>query len=145
VHRLAKTFAIVAMVTLSWTSTSLGHAQVKGGIDEIVRELGFANEMPVAKSVAAMGAMLSVARAKLPEREYLQLVDSLPGTERVITQASNALSGELPTDMAGVAKAYDKLALPPSQATAHRRFVLDYLGKNGGRKIVPLLQKAWKE
>lgn len=134
----------IALITASIICAPVAsHAQVAGGVDEIVRELGFSNEISVTKSVAAMGALLSVARAKLPEREYLQLLEALPGTERVIAQASNVLAGELPTDMAGAANAYERLSLQPAAVVAHRKFILEYLGKNGGRKIVPSLQKAW--
>ena len=132
-------------VVLSCLVATPTFAQVQGGVDEVVRELGFALALPVSKSVAATGTLLHVAKARLPEAEFVALTEFLPGTERVIDQASNVLVADLPRDMAGVPAAYDKLALPRDQIARHRTFILDYLRKNGGRKNVASLQKAWTD
>jgi hypothetical protein len=118
---------------------------VQGGVDEVVRELGFALELPVSKSVAATGTLLYVAKIRLPEAEFIALTESLPGTERVINQAANVLATDMPKDMSSVPAAYDKLSLPRDQIERHRNFILDYVRKNGGRKTVASLQKAWAE
>lgn len=141
---MASRHALSALVLLSLVATPVA-AQVQGGVDEVVRELGFAVEMPVSKSVAATGALLHLAKARLSESEFATVTEFLPGTERVINQAANALAGDLPKDMAGVSSVYQKLALPPDQAARHRAFILDYVRKNGGRKAVAGLQKAWAE
>lgn len=141
---MANRYALSALILLSLLSTPLT-AQVQGGIDEVVRELGFEAEIPVSKSVAATGALLHLAKARLTENEFAAVTEFLPGTERVINQAANALAGDLPKDLAGVSSAYQKLALPPDQVSRHRAFILDYVRKNGGRKAVPGLQKAWAE
>ncbi len=120
-------------------------AQIQGGVDEVVRELGFALELPVSKSVAATGTLLHVAKTRLPEAEFIALTESLPGIERVINQAANVLAADMPKDMASVPAAYDRLALSRDQIARHRNFILDYVRKNGGRKAVTSLQKAWAE
>lgn len=132
-------------VMLSCVTVTSAAAQVQGGVDEVVRELGFALELPVSKSVAATGTLLHVAKTRLPESEFVALTESLPGTERVINQAANVLAADMPKDMASVPAAYDKLALPRDQIETHRNFILDYVRKNGGKKAVASLQKAWAE
>ncbi|MEN9526661.1 MAG: hypothetical protein RLY56_612 [Pseudomonadota bacterium] len=132
-------------IVLSCVTVTSAAAQVQGGVDEVVRELGFALELPVSKSVAATGTLLHVAKIRLPESEFVALTESLPGTERVINQAANVLAADLPKDMASVPAAYDKLALPRDQIGRHRNFILDYVRKNGGKKAVASLQKAWAE
>jgi hypothetical protein len=132
-------------VMLSCVTVTTAAAQVQGGVDEVVRELGFALELPVSKSVAATGTLLHVAKTRLPESEFVALTESLPGTERVINQAANVLAADMPKDMASVPAAYDKLALPRDQIKTHRNFILDYVRKNGGKKAVASLQKAWAE
>ena len=120
-------------------------AQMQGGVDEVVRELGFALELPVSKSVAATGTLLHVAKTRLPEAEFIALTESLPGIERVINQAANVLAADMPKDMASVPPSYDRLALPRDQIARHRNFILDYVRMTGGRKTVASLQKAWAE
>lgn len=141
---MALRHALCALV-LSCIAVARATAQVQGGVDEVVRELGFALELPVSKSVAATGTLLYVAKIRLPEAEFIALTESLPGTERVINQAANVLATDMPKDMFSVPAAYDKLSLPRDQIERHRNFILDYVRKNGGRKTVASLQKAWAE
>jgi len=136
---------LVCAAVLSCFAIAPATAQVQGGVDEVVRELGFALELPVSKSVAATGTLLHVAKTRLPESEFVALTEFLPGIERVINQAANVLAADMPKDMASVPAAYDKLALPRDQIRTHRNFILDYVRKNGGKKAVASLQKAWAE
>jgi hypothetical protein len=42
-------------------------AQLPGGVDELVRELGFALEIPLNKAIGGTGALLHIAREQLSE------------------------------------------------------------------------------
>jgi hypothetical protein len=38
----------------------------------------------------------------------------------------------------------EKIQLPAEASEELRGFILDYLGRNGGRKVVALLRKGWR-
>lgn len=119
-------------------------AQLAGGIDELVREAGYALEIPVTKAVAGTGALLHVARETLPALEFAEIAKFLPGAERLIFQAANVVSGALPKSLQDMGAVMEKIQLPAETTEQLRSFVLDYLGRNGGRKVVALLRKAWR-
>ena len=119
-------------------------AQLSGGIDELTREVGFTLEISVQKAVAATGAALYVARETLSSLEFTEVKNFLPGTDRLFLQAANVIGGALPKTMKDLPAIMEKLALPPESASRLTGFILDYLGRNGGRKAAGLLRKAWK-
>ncbi len=119
-------------------------AQLAGGVDELVREAGFALEIPVTKAVAGTGALLHIAREALPALEFAEVAKFLPGAERLIFQAANVVSGALPKSLQGMGAVMEKIQLPAEASEELRGFILDYLGRNGGRKVVALLRKGWR-
>lgn len=119
-------------------------AQLAGGIDELVREAGFTLQIPVTKAVAGTGALLHIARETLPALEFAEVAKFLPGTERLIFQAANVVAGALPKSLQGMGAVMEKVQLPVEASEELRSFILDYLGRNGGRKVVSLLRKAWR-
>ena len=119
-------------------------AQLVGGVDELAREVGFTLEIPLAKAVALTGSLLHIARENLPSLEFAEIIKFLPGAERLIFQAANVVAGALPKSMAGMGAVLEKVELPAETSEALRGFVLDYLGRNGGRKVVALLRKSWR-
>lgn len=131
-----------APAALAFSSTA--SAQLGGGVDELAREVGYALEIPITKAVAVTGALLHVARETLPALEFAEISKFLPGTERLIFQAANVVSGALPKSLDGMGAVMEKIQLPAETTDRLRGFILDYLGRNGGRKIVALLRKAWR-
>lgn len=123
---------------------SRAEAQLAGGIDELTRELGFALEIPFNKAVAVTGALLHIARDKLLNLEFVEVTKFLPGTERLIFQAANVVNGALPKSMDGLPAILEKLTLPADAGDVCRDFIVQYLRDKGGRKVVGLLQKAWR-
>lgn len=119
-------------------------AQLPGGIDELVRELGFALEIPLNKAVGGSGALLNIAREKLSESEFSEISEFVSGVERLIQQAGNIVSGGLPKSIDEMSIVMEKLALPVGATTQFQSFMSDYVGRRGGKKITKLLQKAWK-
>jgi len=119
-------------------------AQLAGGVDELVREAGFTLEIPVTKAVAGTGALLHIARETLPALEFAEVTKFLPGAERLIFQAANVVAGALPKSLQGMGAVMEKVQLPVEASEELRAFILDYLGRNGGRKVVALLRKAWR-
>ena len=134
----------VLVLPVAWGFGSEARAQLDGGIDELTRELGFALELPVKKAVAVTGALLHIAREKLLTLEFAEVTKFLPGTERLIFQAANEVNGALPKTIEGLAPILEKLALPPEAGDKGRAFIVQYLREKGGRKVVALLQKAWR-
>lgn len=119
-------------------------AQLPGGIDELVRELGFALEIPLNKAVGGAGALLHVARERLSESEFAQISTFVSGVERLIQQASNVIKTAMPKSIADMPAVMEKLELPAESSDKFSDFILEYLRERGGRKPVGLLQKAWK-
>lgn len=119
-------------------------AQLPGGIDELVRELGFAFEIPLNKAIGGTGALLNVARERLSESEFAQISAFLSGVERLIQQASNIVKTAMPKSMGDMPAAMEKLGLSPEFTNKFSDFILEYLRGRGGRKPGGLLQKAWK-
>lgn len=135
-----------AVLTLPW-ALGLGseaRAQLEGGIDELTRELGFALELPVKKAVAITGALLHIARERLSTLEFADVTKFLAGTERLIFQAANEVNGALPRTIDGLAPILAKLSMPTDSGDKAQGFIAQYLREKGGRKVVALLQKAWK-
>ena len=129
---------------VAWGLGSEARAQLAGGIDELTRELGFALELPVNKAVAVTGALLHIAREKLLRLEFAEITKFLPGAERLIFQAANVVNGALPKTMEGMSPILEKIALAPEVGDDCRAFIVQYLREKGGRKVVALLQKAWR-
>lgn len=119
-------------------------AQLPGGIDELVRELGFALEIPLNKAVGGAGALLNVARERLSESEFAQISAFISGVERLIQQASNVVKTAMPKSIGDMPAVMEKLGLPTESTNKFSDFILEYLRERGGRKPVGLLQKAWK-
>ncbi|MEY2625555.1 MAG: hypothetical protein RL412_1330 [Pseudomonadota bacterium] len=119
-------------------------AQLPGGIDELVRELGFAFEIPLNKAVGGTGALLHVARERLSESEFAQISAFISGVERLIQQATNVVKTAMPKSMGDMPAVMEKLGLPAESTNKFSDFILEYLRERGGRKPVGLLQKAWK-
>lgn len=119
-------------------------AQLPGGIDELVRELGFALEIPLNKAVAGTGALFHIARERLSESEFAQVSTFISGVERLIRQAGNVIKTDLPASLSGMPVVMEKLQLSNNATRQFEEFILDYLSSRGGRKIVGLLQKAWR-
>lgn len=134
--------SLVAPASLAFANPAA--AQLAGGIDELTREAGFALELPVSKAVAVVGALLHIAREKLPSLEFAEITKFLPGAERLIFQAANVVAGPLPKSLDGMPAILEKIALPEDTTVRIRDFVFEYLGNNGGRKAVGLLRKAWR-
>jgi hypothetical protein len=139
-------FLRAATVTapLALTLHTPAKAQLSGGVDELVRELGFAFEIPLNKAVVGTGALLHVAREQLSESEFAQISEFVSGVERLIQQASTVVKTTMPKSMSEMAGIMEKLGLLAESTNAFRGFILEYLRSRGGRKIVGLLQKAWK-
>lgn len=123
---------------------SRANAQLSGGVDELVRELGFAFDIPVTRAIGSAGALMHIARSRLPDGEFRQISEFISGTERLIQQASNVVSGGLPTSIDGMPAVLEKLSLPADSSGEVQEFILQYLRERGGRKIVSLLTKAWR-
>ena len=119
-------------------------AQLPGGVDELVRELGFALEIPLNKAVAGTGALFHIARKSLPESEFAQVSTFISGVERLIQQAGNVLKLDLPKSFSDMSVVMEKLQLSNNSSRRFEEFIVEYLRSRGGRKIVGLLQKAWK-
>jgi hypothetical protein len=119
-------------------------AQLPGGVDELVRELGFALEIPLNKAVAGTGALFHIARERLPESEFAQVSTFISGVERLIQQAGNVLKADLPKSFSDMSVVMEKLQLSKNSSRQLEEFIVEYLRSRGGRKIVGLLQKAWK-
>jgi hypothetical protein len=119
-------------------------AQLSSGIDELVRELGFALEIPLAKAVAGSGGLLNVAREQLSASEFAQISEFMSGAERLIQQADNTIQAPMPKSMGEMALMMDELGLPAESTDKFKNFMLQYLRGRGGRKIVGLLQRAWQ-
>jgi hypothetical protein len=119
-------------------------AQLPGGVDELVRELGFALEIPLNKAIGGTGALLHIAREQLSESEFAQISEFLSGVERLIQQFRNVVKTTMPKSMSDMASVMEKLGLPAESTNEFRDFMIEYVRGRGGRKIVGLLQKAWK-
>ena len=119
-------------------------AQLSGGVDDLVRELGFVLEIPTSRSVGGTGALMHIARERLSESEFAEISAFVVGVERLIQQASNVVKTALPKSMADMPLVMEKLGLPADSTDRFKTFVLDYLGSRAGRQIVGLLKSTWR-
>jgi hypothetical protein len=62
----------------------------------------------------------------------------------LIQQAGNVLKADLPKSFSDMSVVMEKLQLSNNSSRRFEEFIVEYLRSRGGRKIVGLLQKAWK-
>jgi hypothetical protein len=119
-------------------------AQLPGGVDELVRDLGFALELPAKQAIGGTGALMNIARERLPESQFAEISAFLSGVERLIQQADNVVKSMLPKSMEGMTTVMGELGLPVDSTSKFRDFIIQYLRRRSGRKIVGLLERAWQ-
>ena len=136
--------AAVFVAPVAFLPARLAVAQLPGGVDELVRELGFSFEIPAKQAIGGAGALLNIARERLPESQFAEISAFLSGAERLIQQADNVVKGTLPKSMEGMTAVMDELGLPVDSTSSFKDFIIKYLRSRGGRKIVGLLERAWQ-
>jgi len=75
------------------------------------------------------GAMFQAAAEKLSASDFDTVSKAVPGTDKYLKAAQNALGGAKLTDLGGVQGAFKKLGLKPEQVEQVKPLVLDYVGK----------------
>lgn len=106
----------------------------------LTRQLGVTE----AQANGGIGSMLQVAQNKLKAGEFDQIAKAIPGSQKYLDVAKQALGATKLTDAAGLSSAFGKLGMSPDMVDKFKPLVTDYVGKAGGESARNLLAGALK-
>lgn len=97
-----------------------------------------------AQANGGVGSILTLARNKLQAGEFDQVAKAIPGSQKYLDVAKQALGGANVTDAAGLTAAFGKLGMSPDLVGKFKPLVTEYVGKAGGPGARDLLAGALK-
>jgi hypothetical protein len=92
---------------------------------DLAKNLGVTEE----QATGGVGALLQDAAEKISATDFSAVTKAVPGVDKYLKAAQNALGGAKITDLGGVKKAFEKLGMKPEMVEQFKPQVLDYVGK----------------
>lgn len=138
--------AILALIGLPFAAKALDLGSVTNALGGNITDL-LSNQLGVNSNQAqgGLGAMLSLAKEKLPGKDYGKIAGLIPDAVKYIDLAKKlgAVVGPL-KNMAGLNKAFGKLGMNQETSSKFVPAVTDILGGLGGDTVKGLLGKVFK-
>jgi hypothetical protein len=127
---------LVALMVLVLIACLPGCAATKKGMTDmgvttpqltkdLAKDLGISE----VQATGGAGAMFQQAAEKLSATDFDAISKAVPGVDKYMKAAQNALGGAKLTDLGGIQEAFKKLGLKPEQVEQFKPMVLDYVGK----------------
>jgi hypothetical protein len=92
---------------------------------DLAKELGISE----VQATGGAGAMFQGAAEKLSATDFESLKKAVPGVDKYLKAAQNALGGAKLSDLGGLQGAFNKLGLKPEMVEQFKPHVLDYVGR----------------
>ena len=92
---------------------------------DLAKQLGISE----AQAMGGAGALFQAAAEKLSASDFDTVSKAVPGVDKYLKAAQNALGGAKLTDLGGVQAAFTKIGLKPEMVDQFKPQVLDYVGK----------------
>lgn len=138
--------ALLTLLTLPLAARAIDLGAVAGGLKEPLLGM-LSSQLGVTDNQAkgGVGAMLTLAKEKLPAGDFGKIANLVPGASKYMELAKTlgAVAGPL-KNMAGLNGALGKLGMQPETAGKFVPTVTNYLGKAGGSYVQGLLGKVFK-
>ncbi len=97
-----------------------------------------------AQAKGGIGSILQLAQNKLQAGEFDQIAKAIPGSQKYLDMAKQALGATKLTDAAGLSAAFGKLGMSPDMLGKFTPVVTEYVGKAGGEGAGKLLASVLK-
>jgi len=127
--RLAATVVLVALLSACAGTNPMSMPSLT---DTLSKQLGVSSN----QAEAGVGAMLDTGKSKLSPAQFEQVSKAIPGADKYLKAAKDALGGSQITDLN---TAFSKLGMSPDMVGKFKPVVLDYVGKVGGSSTKSLL------
>lgn len=138
--------AILSLLSLPIAANALDLGSVTNALSGNLTDI-LSSKLGVNSNQAqgGLGAMLSLAKEKLPGADYSKIANLLPGAGKYIDMAKSlgAVVGPL-KNMMGLNKAFGKLGMNSETSAKFVPTVTDFLGTAGGDSVKGLLGKVFK-
>jgi hypothetical protein len=95
-----------------------------------------------AQADGGVGSMLQLAKEKLTTGEFDSIAKAIPGSQKYLDSAKQALGGGKIGDASGLQSAFSKLGMSPDMVNKFKPIVVEYGGQVGGPQVKSLLQTA---
>jgi hypothetical protein len=92
---------------------------------DLAKELGISE----VQATGGAGAMFQGAAEKLSATDFETIKKAVPGIDKYLKAAQNALGGAKLSDLGGIQSAFTKLGLTPEMVTKFKPHLLDYVGR----------------
>lgn len=113
-------------------------------ITDLTKELMATLSLPENFVIAGTGALLNIAKRRLPRLEFADISEFLPGTVPLLHQAARITARGLPSSIGEMPTLVGRFGLPAETTIACQEFILSYLRARQGRKVAGLLTSAWR-
>jgi hypothetical protein len=116
---------------------SMGSASV---VDSLTSQLGVTPQ----QATGGVGSMLSYAKGQLSPSDFSTVASALPGADKYMSLASEALGVGPISSTAALGSAFSKLGMSPDMVSKFAPIVTDYAGKYGSAAAKNLLAGVFK-
>lgn len=135
---------LVALAALPYPCLAATTPRSPASISDLTRELMVALSLPENFAIAGTGALLNIAKRRLPRLEFADISEFLPGTVPLLHQAARITARGLPSSIGEMPTLVGRFGLPAETTIACQEFILSYLRARQGRKVAGLLTSAWR-
>jgi len=118
-------------------SASMGSA---GVVEALTSQLGVTPQ----QATGGVGSMLSYAKGQLSPSDFTTVSSALPGADKYMSLASEALGVGSISNRAALGSAFSKLGMSPDMVGKFAPIVSDYAGKYGSSAAKNLLAGVFK-
>src|SRR5262245_24101151 len=128
-HRKLTMLVVSLAVLCACAATKKGMTDMGMTTPQLTKDLASQLGVTEVQATGGAGAMFQQAAEKMPAADFDTLSKAVPGVDKYLKAAQNALGGAKLTDLGGVQGAFKKLGLKPEQVEQFKPMVLDYVGK----------------
>lgn len=128
-HRKLIMLVVSLAVLCGCAATKKGMTDMGVTTPQLTKDIAQQMGVTEAQATGGIGAMLQGAAEKLSAADFGTISKEVPGVDKYLKAAQNALGGAKLTDLGGVQGAFKKLGLKPEQVEQFKPVVLDYVGK----------------
>ena len=128
---VAVSVATLAIVSACTSATKAATNALPGQLLSALTATGASQQ----QAIGGLGAMMGMAKAKLPASEWDAVTKAFPGTDQAIQTAQSMGVTDAVADMVGLRGAFTKLGMSADMADRFVPVVTNYAGTVGGEAV----------